>query len=353
MQCGAIRYSIDAKSQASKRDFEHYIVPCFTSFKKPFSQTEETWHITQIYTALSENEFRNQQIITDVLNAVKNNRTPIILTQRTEHVSRFADMLKNQIDTHIITLIGTNSAKVKKQTMEFLYNIPKNEQLIIIATGKYVGEGFDYPRLDTLFLASPIAWKGTLAQYAGRLHREYPNKKDVMIYDYVDIHIPVLERMYHKRLTGYAQIGYKALAANQPDKINLIYDADSFVPVIKNDFAEAKKEILIVSPFLRRKRLDTILEWLKEPLQKDISITIITRPPESYKEPERIKECIEYLQPVVTVVQKPNIHQKYIIIDNRLVWYGSVNLLSFGSSEESIMRLESRELAAELEALME
>jgi superfamily II DNA or RNA helicase len=353
MQCGAIRHSIDAKSQANKRDFEHYIIPCFTSFKKPFSQTEDTWHITQIYTALAENELRNQQIITDVLDAVKNNRTPIILTQRTEHVLRFADMLKNQTDTHIITLIGTNSAKVKKQTMEFLYNVPKDEQLIIIATGKYVGEGFDYPRLDTLFLASPIAWKGTLVQYAGRLHREYPNKKDVMIYDYVDIHIPVLERMYHKRLTGYAQIGYKTLAANQPDKINLIYDADSFVPVIKNDFTEAKKEILIVSPFLRRKRIDTVFEWLKEPLQKGISITIITRPSESYKEPERIKECIEYLQPVVTVVQKPNIHQKYIIIDNRLVWYGSINLLSFGSSEESIMRLESRELAAELEALME
>ncbi|GHV71120.1 hypothetical protein FACS189420_5020 [Bacteroidia bacterium] len=142
------------------------------------------------------------------------------------------------------------------------------------------------------------------------------------------------------------------MAANQPDKINLIYDADSFVPVINNDFIEAKKEILIVSPFLRRKRIDIVFEWLKEPLQKGISITIITRPPESYKEQDRIKECIEYLKSVVTVVQKSNIHQKYIIIDNCLVWYGSINLLNFGNSEEGIMRLESRELAAELEAMM-
>jgi phosphatidylserine/phosphatidylglycerophosphate/cardiolipin synthase-like enzyme len=159
--------------------------------------------------------------------------------------------------------------------------------------------------------------------------------------------------MYHKRLNGYAQIGYKALAANQPDKINLIYDADSFVPVIKNDFSEAQKEILIVSPFLRRKRIDSVLEWLKTPIQKGVSITVITRHMESYKEKERIKECIEYLQNAVTVVQKPNIHQKFIIIDNRFVWYGSINLLSFGCSEESIMRLESRELAAELETLMQ
>ncbi|GHV72590.1 helicase [Bacteroidia bacterium] len=352
MQCGAIRYSVDAKSQASKHDFERYLIPCFTSLKKPFSQTEETWHITQIYTTLAEDEFRNQQIVTDVLDAVKNDRTPIILTQRMEHVIRLAGMLTNQTDAHIITLVGTDSAKVKTQTMEFLSTISIEEKLIIIATGKYVGEGFDYPRLDTLFLASPIAWKGTLAQYAGRLHRDFSDKLNVMIYDYVDIHVPVLERMYHKRLTGYAQIGYKALAANQPDNINLIYDANSFVPVIKNDFAETKKKILIVSPFLRKKRIQTILEWLKEPLQKDISITVITRPPESYKDSRLIQECMALLQSTVSVIIKSNIHQKYVIIDNRLVWYGSINLLSFGSSEESIMRLESRELAAELEAMM-
>jgi superfamily II DNA or RNA helicase len=352
MQCGAIRYSVDAKLQASKRDFEHYLIPCFTSFKKPFSQTEETWHITQIYTTLSKDEFRNQQIVTDVLDAVRNDRTPIILTQRTEHVMRFADILKNQTDAHVITLVGTDSAKIKAQTLEFLSRIPSDEKLIIIATGKYVGEGFDYPRLDTLFLASPITWKGTLAQYAGRLHRDYPGKQDVIIYDYVDIHVPVLERMYHKRLTGYSQIGYKALAVNQPDKTNLIYDADSFVPVIKNDFTEAKKEILIVSPFLRKKRIQTILEWLKEPIRQGILITVITRPPESYKDSKLIQECIALLQSAVSVIIKSNIHQKYIIIDNRLVWYGSINLLSFGSSEESIMRLESKELAEELEAMV-
>jgi phosphatidylserine/phosphatidylglycerophosphate/cardiolipin synthase-like enzyme len=260
-------------------------------------------------------------------------------------------MMKHQTNAHIITLLGSNSAKIKTKMMELLTSIPCEEPLIIIATGKYVGEGFDYPRLDTLFLASPIAWKGTLAQYAGRLHRDYPTKQNVMIYDYVDVHVPVLERMYNKRLNGYAQIGYKTLTAhNQPDKISMIYDANSFVPVLKNDIAEAKKEILIVSPFLRKKRIDDILEWLKEPLQAGVSITVITRPAVSYKDPEAIKVCIKHLQTFVSVVQKPNIHQKFTLIDNRLVWYGSVNLLSYGNSEESIMRLESRELAGELEA---
>ncbi|MDR1591750.1 MAG: DEAD/DEAH box helicase family protein [Prevotellaceae bacterium] len=354
MQCGAVRYSVDAKSQADKRNFEHYIIPCFTGFKKPLTQDKADWHITKIYSALSEDEFRNQQIVTDVIEAVKDNRTPIILTQRKEHVIKLAEMIKNQANTHIVTLIGTDSAKIKSQTMDALVNIPRNEKLILIATGKYVGEGFDYPRLDTLFLVSPIAWKGTLVQYAGRLHREYPGKQDVRIYDYVDIHVPVLERMYHKRLTGYAQIGYKTLAAhNQPNKINLIYDTNSFAPVMINDFAEAKKEILIVSPFLRKKRIETVFEWMKEPLQTGVSITVITRPQESYKEPKPILECIKLLQSSISVSTKPNIHQKYVIIDNRLVWYGSINLLSYGSSEESIMRLESRELAMELAVPME
>jgi phosphatidylserine/phosphatidylglycerophosphate/cardiolipin synthase-like enzyme len=259
-------------------------------------------------------------------------------------------MIENQTDAHVVTLVGSNSAKVKAKMAESLASVPPEEKLLIIATGKYVGEGFDYPRLDTLFLASPIAWKGILSQYAGRLHREYPNKQCVMIYDYVDIHIPALERMYHKRLKGYAQIGYKTLPDyNKPDKISMIYDSKSFVSVMKNDFIAAKKEILIVSPYLRKKRMDVVLEWLKEPLQAGIPITVITRPVESYKESKQINECIEYLQISVTVVQKPNIHQKIILIDNRLVWYGSINLLSYGSSEESMMRLESRALAAELE----
>ena len=98
--------------------------------------------------------------------------------------------------------------------------------------------------------------------------------------------------------------------------------------------------------------MDAVLEWLQEPLQAGISITIVTRPAESYGEAEQTKECMEHLQSFVTVVQKSNIHQKYIIIDNRLVWYGSINLLSYGSSEESIMRFESRELAGELEMLL-
>ena len=233
--------------------------------------------------------------------------------------------------------------------IESLAAISDDDRLIVIATGKYIGEGFDYPRLDTLFLASPIAWKGTLAQYAGRLHRDYPGKQDVIVYDYVDIHIPVLERMYHKRLTGYAQIGYKTLSSkNESDKINMIYDCDTFASVIRNDFAEARKEIQIVCPYIRKKQLNVVFEWLKVPLQIGIPITVTTRPVESYKEQERIRECIEILQTRLAVVQESDIYQKYIIIDDRIVWYGNIGLFDLGNLEDTIMRLESKELVDEL-----
>lgn len=351
MQSGPIRYSVSAKGQADKRNFEHYITPCFTGFRRPLTQNESDWHITKIFAALAENELRNQQIATDVKESLLNGRTPIILTQRKEHVMRLTDLLKDQVDAHIIALVGADSAKVKNKMVESLTLIPHDEKLVLIATGKYIGEGFDYPRLDTLFLASPIAWKGTLAQYAGRLHREYPGKQDVIVYDYVDIHIPVLERMYHKRLTGYAQIGYKALSSkNEPDRISMIYDCNTFIPAIRDDFGEARKEILIASPHILKKQISTVFEWLKEPLFAGVLITIITRPVESSKDPEQTRKCIELLHARFKVIQESDIYQKYIIIDNRLVWYGSISLFDTGDSDDTIMRLESRELVEELAA---
>jgi superfamily II DNA or RNA helicase len=349
MQCGPIRYSVSAKEQAVRRTFDHYVVPCFTSFKKPLVQKGADWHITKIYTDLSLDEPRNRQIANDVEAAVICGRSPIILTHRKEHVMQLAAIIKNQINSHVITLVGTDSTKVKNKMSESLLSIPPEESVIIISTGKYIGEGFDYPRLDTLFLASPIAWKGTLAQYSGRLHREYPGKQDVIVYDYVDIHIPVLERMYHKRLSGYAQIGYKVLSSkSEPDKISMIYNLDTFALAIKNDFTEAKKEILIVSPFVRRKRVIQALEWLDSPIRAGISITVITRPFESYRDQEHIKNCFEPLLSKLTLIQEAGIYKNFIIIDNRLVWYGSISLFDFANSEDTIIRLESKELATEL-----
>ena len=127
-----------------------------------------------------------------------------------------------------LRLTGTCTAKEKREALQRLQEIPADEPLVIVATGQYVGEGFDYPRLDTLFLALPISWKGRLEQYAGRLHRENDGKKDVRIYDYIDIHEPVCDNMYHNRLRAYAAIGYQTVQLGQPTLFEEICDLPAY-----------------------------------------------------------------------------------------------------------------------------
>lgn len=356
MQCGGIRYRVDAKEQAEKSGFERFVVPRFTSFKKPIGVDDKDFGITKIYAAIAENELRNKLIIADVIEALKKGRTSIVLTQRSDHVALLADALDKSCQ-NVIRLIGKNSAKEKRETLERLHSIPKDEQLIIVATGKYVGEGFDEPRLDTLFLAAPISWKGTLQQYAGRLHRSYEGKENVIVYDYVDVHIKMLESMYHKRVSGYSGMGYKALSESSTDeKIGIIFDNHSFLPVFEKDIQSAKHEIVICSPFLRKARTTQMMKILSLARINDVRVTVMTRPAESYKltdQPGMISLMQSLFDSGIAVIQKPNIHQKFALMDQNTVWYGSINLLSYGTADESIMRFENMEIAGELLAAME
>lgn len=122
--------------------------------------------------------------------------------------------------------------------------------VIVCATGKFIGEGFDDSRLDTLFLTMPISWQGTLAQYVGRLHRLHVGKREVRVYDYIDVNAAMLEKMYHKRLRGYASIGYSVLTEQDAGLGgDVIYDQVTFQNRFLQDVAQAKQSVLIFSPF--------------------------------------------------------------------------------------------------------
>jgi superfamily II DNA or RNA helicase len=218
MHCGKIRYRVDAKQQAEERPFEHFLIPRFTRFQKPAYRGDK-WDIQDIYTDIQDSEIRNKLIVQDVINAVEQGRNPIILTERTKHVAILTEMLAPQTK-NVIALTGGMSQKQNRETMQSVTNIPENESFVLVATGKYVGEGFDMPRLDTLFLAMPVSWTGTVQQYAGRLHRLFDGKKEVQIYDYVDVHVSALERMHRKRLRSYASIGYKLNFRTPHDEVS-------------------------------------------------------------------------------------------------------------------------------------
>lgn len=163
--------------------------------------------IQELYRALSEDERRNNLIIDDVISALEEGRSPILLTERKDHLNYLAERLRH-FARHLIVLRGGMTSKLSQSVSARLAAIPGHEERLILATGRYIGEGFDDSRLHTLFLVMPISWKGTLVQYAGRLHRLCPGKNEVRIFDYVDRQVPMLARMFEKRRRHYRNNGY-------------------------------------------------------------------------------------------------------------------------------------------------
>ena len=348
MQCGPIRFTTDAKSQIAKQSFDRFLIPRFTSYN---SILEDRLSIATLYKYLSEDEIRNNLIVEDICKAVNTGRTPIILTNRTAHVSVLAEKLKATIK-NVISLTGIGTTKEKREAMQRLQTIPDSEQLVIVATGKYVGEGFDYPRLDTLFLALPISWKGLLTQYAGRLHREYEGKKDVRIYDYIDIHEPICDSMYRKRLKGYAAIGYKTINTAQPtlfDHINdipssvvenQIFNGSTFYRPYTSDLIKAKRSIVISSPKLYKTEQNPLVTLLKELAQQGIEILITTAAE---------NEQTAFIQSKgLSVKVKPKLSSYTTIIDKEVVWYGSINTLGYASKDDNMIKVTDIYLANEL-----
>ena len=209
MNCGPVRYKVNAKAKAKERPFEHHLVIRKTLFRLPLEQSINTkLTFQEICSALMNDEARNAMIIEDVLDCLKSGRFPVLLTERREHLEYLRGQLESQIK-YLIVFKGGMGKKQLAAAYEKLTTVPDGTPRLIISTGKYLGEGFDDPRLDTLFLAMPVSWKGTLAQYAGRLHRLHDQKNEVVIYDYADLNVPMLARMFTRRLKGYRGIGYE------------------------------------------------------------------------------------------------------------------------------------------------
>ena len=205
MQCGPIRHRVNAKEQALARPFTHSVIPRPTNFRMPPSV--EKFEMHELYAALAGSKPRNDLIFEDLLTCIKAGRSPILLTERTSQLDEFASRMVSLVK-HVVVLKGGMGAKQRRAVAEHLKTIPDGEERVLLATGRYIGEGFDDARLDTLFLATPISWRGTLQQYVGRLHRLHDHKCEVIVYDYVDDAEPVLSKMYSKRVRGYEAVGY-------------------------------------------------------------------------------------------------------------------------------------------------
>jgi len=244
MQCGPVRYRVDAKDQAARRPFAHQVHVRPTGFR-PHDQPDADPRIAfhQFYEALCNDEARNQLITSDVLGAVQEGRSPLVLTERTEHLQELARRLSPEIPD-LILLRGGQTRKNLQAALARVAEPPAASGRVILATGKFIGEGFDDPRLDTLFLALPVSWRGTVAQYVGRLHRMHDGKREVRVYDYADLDVPMLSRMFDKRCRGYESLGYTILLPGSalpgwPVEVPLPVD-----PLWKKDYAASVRRLI-------------------------------------------------------------------------------------------------------------
>jgi superfamily II DNA or RNA helicase len=197
---------IDPKAEAARRTFEHRVVSRSTRFR--LIDGDQAASLQDVYALLTRDEDRNRMICEDVLEAIRHSRSPLLLTERRDHLDLLADRLRALVPATLL-LHGGLGARQRQQVAAQLRSIPPDQPRLLLATGRYIGEGFDDARLDTLFLALPISWRGTVQQYAGRLHRAHDAKKTVMIFDYIDSKVPVLARMFQRRVKGYQAIGYE------------------------------------------------------------------------------------------------------------------------------------------------
>ncbi len=201
MIAGPIRHNV--KPTHSDR-FEQKVIVRELDHHPPTAILEQGTRpkISDVYHWIMENEARSALIVIDVIAQISLGKNPLVLTERRQH-AEYLHKLMTKEGINAVVLRGAMGAKKLKLANEKL-----SDAQVIIATGKYIGEGFDLPRLDTLFLAMPVSWKGSLAQYAGRIHRESEGKEQVTIYDYVDASLPMLQRMFKKREKGYKVMGY-------------------------------------------------------------------------------------------------------------------------------------------------
>ena len=247
MQCGPVRHRVDAKHQAEERGFRHHVLVRPTGFQPSGSpDPDRRMEFQNLGHALIEDQERNNRIVADAVAEVRGGRSPLVLTERVEHVDLLEAALRSALpDAAIVVLRGGLGKRALGKVMTSLKEIAADQPRVLVATGKFIGEGFDDSRLDTLILTFPVSWKGTIAQYVGRLHRLHHGKKEVRVYDYADLDVPMLSRMFDRRCAGYEAVGYTLL---MPASALPGWPAEVPLPVMpewKRDYAASVRRLVL------------------------------------------------------------------------------------------------------------
>lgn len=354
MLLGPVLWRFTSKERIAQQGFRCFVRTRFTALVN----AGKPWPVQEAYREAIHNASRNQEIVNDVRECLARGRSPLILTKFREHADILLEMLKDAAHRVFLLHGGRNTGERKAIRQEMLA-VPPDKSVLLIAIGQYVGEGFNYPRLDTLFLTSPISFEGNVEQYAGRLLRAYEGKTEITIYDYADSHVPVFERMFRKRLRAYKKIGYSMA---EPEKLKTsrehasgFYDSQDINRLFWTDVCLADRELIISSPGINKEQVMRMLDMLTDLYRKNISVSVYTLPPERYPEKQQ-----KMTQSLITAMQengiwvqpRPDMHEHFAVIDREIVWYGSASLLSRSQEDDGMLRLADGDIAQNLLAYL-
>lgn len=340
MLCGPLRYVIDPKTQAIQQGIQRIVRPRFTGIRLPAYEPGASFN--QILDLLCAHEARNKLIVDDALEAASSGRHPLVLSKRKKHAEELCKLLRDRGHEPIL-LTGEINAKERKTILDSLPGF-EYEHRIIVATESLLSEGFDLSYLDTLLIATPISWDGSITQQAGRLHRSHEGKRRVEIFDYVDLSIPMLARMYQKRLKTYAKLGYEVYAAEdsgQPD-YNILIEPANAIEVLINGIIGAAKSVFIAAPYASAACLAKLTAALTGTTARGIALEIIVA-----STPCDDARAI-FAEMGIDYSVKTEGRLCAAVIDEETVWYGTIPLLAFPKKEDCSIRFKSSEVAAEL-----
>lgn len=340
MLCGPLRCVIDPKTQAIQQGIQRIVRPRFTGIRLPAYEPGASFN--QILDLLCAHAARNELIVSDALEAASNGRHPLVLSKRKKHAEELFRLLKDRGHEPIL-LTGEIDAKERKAILNSLPCF-EHELRIIVATESLLGEGLDLSYLDTLLIATPISWDGSITQQAGRLHRSHEGKRRVEIFDYVDLSIPMLARMYQKRLKTYAKLGYEVYVAKDASQAeaNILIDSSHFLETLNKDIVNATKNVFIAAPYASSACLTKLKDSLTSPMTRGISIEIIVA-----STPRDDVRAI-FAEMGIDYSVKTEGRLCAAVIDEETVWYGAIPLLAFPKKEDCSIRFKSSEVAAEL-----
>ena len=340
MLCGPLRYVIDPKTQAIQQGIQRIVRPRFTGIRLPAYEPGASFN--QILDPLCAHAARNELIVNDALEAASNGRHPLVLSKRKKHAEELFRLLKDQGHEPIL-LTGEIDAKERKAILSSLPGF-EHEHRIIVATESLLGEGFDLSYLDTLLIATPISWDGSITQQAGRLHRSHEGKRQVEIFDYIDLSIPMLARMYQKRLKTYAKLGYEVYAAEdsgRPDQ-NILIEPASAIEALVDDITGATKSAFIAAPYASAACLAKLADAFSGAIARGITLEIyIASTPRDDAKTALTKMGVEY-------AMRAEGRLCATVIDEETVWCGTIPLLAFPKKEDCSIRFKNTEIAAEL-----